>query len=187
MQNGGVSAESERSRARPGAPERASSGVPGETAERRDEPRDVPERPPDLLAGRSYEHWLLLAGGLASPLVLLGMRLFFEPDPRGHGTHEQLGLRPCWTMEAFEVPCPGCGVTTATTLAVRGRLLESLETQPLGVVMIALGLVTTVWSVRGHARGRDLWRDELRGPRAWRVGGALLVLMTLAWIWKLAS
>ena len=73
-------------------------------------------------ATRSKEHWIVLAlawlalGGA----FLLGR--FLEPDPRGFGTHEQLGFRACLPVELWNVPCPGCGVTTAVTLAVHGEL-----------------------------------------------------------------
>ena len=134
---------------------------------------------------RSKEHWIVLAlawlalGGA----LLVGMVL--EPDPRGFGTHEQLGFRACLPVALWNVPCPGCGVTTAVTLAVHGDLARSLRTQPFGVVVLAgLGAFATACSVAG-ARGRDVWR-ELR-ERNWRVlGWTLASLALVAWIYKIA-
>ncbi len=47
---------------------------------------------------------MLVAGGplLLALLALLGLAL--EPDPRGHGTHERLGLQPCLPMERWALP-----------------------------------------------------------------------------------
>ena len=122
---------------------------------------------------------------LIAPLALLALGLFLEPDPRGWGTHEQLGFRPCWPMTHWNVPCPGCGVTTAVALAAHGRPLASLRTQPFGLVLFALSIASAGWAIAGHARGRDLYAalPGLPWSSLWRVLGTLALL---AWIYKLA-
>jgi hypothetical protein len=134
---------------------------------------------------RSREHGLVLLVALAAPLLLLGLGLFLEPDARGWGTHEQLGFRPCWPMRQWNLPCPGCGVTTAVTLAAHGRPLASLRTQPFGLVLLAAALAAAVWALVGHGRGRDLWA-ELPGLRWKAFGMGLALLALLAWLYKLA-
>src|SRR5262245_51976245 len=134
---------------------------------------------------RSRGHWGLLAGALALPVALLVLARFLHPDPRGWGTHEQLGFRPCLPMRLWNFPCPGCGVTTSIALAAHGRPLAALYTQPFGLVALATALVGAGWAIVGHARGRDL-QAEL--PRVdWRRWGARLVtLALLAWCYKIA-
>jgi hypothetical protein len=134
---------------------------------------------------RSAEHWVLLAGASAAALVLLAFGLWVEPDPRGYGTHERLGLPPCLPMQLWHVPCPGCGVTTAFALAAHGRVLSSLANQPLGCV-IALSIpLTLVWAWSVHVRGRDL-RSELGRLRTWPLAILLVLLGLAAWVYKLA-
>jgi len=115
--------------------------------------------------------------------VVLGV--FVPPDPRGYGTHEMLGMRPCMPMELWNVPCPGCGVTTSVTHAATGDLLGSLRVQPFGFLLV-VGLVAFVlWAWIGHFRGRDLW-DRLQEFRWSRWASILGALMALAWIYKTA-
>ncbi len=136
-------------------------------------------------AARSPEHWLCFALGLAFPLGLVAARVFLDPDPRGFGTHEQLGLWPCRSMALFGIPCPGCGVTTSVALAVRGRFLDSLATQPFGTLAVLLGLSFSIWSIVRHLEGRDLHvllRRERLTP-GWIALGAAL---GLSWVYKLA-
>jgi hypothetical protein len=127
---------------------------------------------------------LLGASVLCAALWALASAL--EPDPRGYGTHEQLGFRPCYPLAHWNVPCPACGVTTALGLFVRGRLLESLRAQPLGAVLAVALVAFTAWSWSAHRRGRDLALELPRLP--WRrFGKALALLAALAWLYKLFS
>ncbi len=135
---------------------------------------------------RSKEHWVVLGLAWLALAVALAAGFVLEPDPRGWGTHEQLGMGPCLPMELWNVPCPGCGVTTAVALALHGDPGGSLRTQPFGlVVLLGLGAFTA-WASAAGLRRRDLWR-ELHAWN-WRVlGTALVVVALLAWIYKLAA
>ena len=127
----------------------------------------------------------MLVPCLTAPLGLVAIGLALHPDPRGYGTHEQLGFKPCLPMELWHVPCPGCGVTTAVTLAVRGAPLASLRTQPFGLVTIAIALAAAVWALVHHARGRDLYLEFQRLP--WKKLGTRVVgVLLLCWAYKLA-
>ena len=127
----------------------------------------------------------MLVLALLAPLGLLILGLALWPDPRGYGTHEQLGFRPCLPMRLWNVPCPGCGVTTAVSLAVRGEPLQALRTQPFGLVTIAVGLGSASWALIGHLRGRDLYAEL--GRIAWKGWSSVLLALGLfSWIYKLA-
>ena len=122
---------------------------------------------------------------LGAPILLFALGRWLEPDPRGWGTHEQLGLKPCFPMRHWNIPCPGCGVTTAVALAAHGAPLASLRTQPFGVVVIATALIAALWAITGHARGRDLHAElALVHWRRWRTW--IVTLGLLAWAYKLA-
>jgi hypothetical protein len=139
-----------------------------------------PQRP-----RRSREHALVLAAGLAAPLLLVALGRFLSPDPRGWGTHEQLGFQACLPMRAWGFPCPGCGVTTSIALAAHGRPLAGLRTQPFGSIALAATFGAALWAIAGHARGRDL-RAELARVAWRRWGRVLATLALLAWIYKIA-
>ena len=74
----------------------------------------------------------LLVLVLSLAAVLVGLKL--TPDPRGYGTHEQLGSAPCGFLLVTGYPCPTCGMTTAFCHAVRGRWLAAVRVQPAGFV-----------------------------------------------------
>ena len=134
---------------------------------------------------RSFEHWLVMLVPLAGLALIAIFAFVVEPDARGFGTHEKLGLPSCKMMDWFGVPCPGCGVTTSVALASRGRFLESIRNQPFGLVVVLGILVATVWAIRGHARGRNLYEDLVAiRIKPWAIG--LGSALAAAWIYKLA-
>ena len=134
---------------------------------------------------RSAEHWIVLVGSWIAVLGLAGFGLALHPDPRGYGTHEQLGFQPCLPLRLWNVPCPGCGVTTAVTLAVRGQPLASLRAQPLGLVVVAVVLAFALWATARQRAGADLWREFRALP--WRRAGLGLGAFALAaWAYKIA-
>src|SRR5262245_5512911 len=135
--------------------------------------------------GRSPDQWGVLLGALALPAALFVLGRMLEPDPRGWGTHEQLGFRPCFPMRVWNFPCPGCGVTTSIALAAHGQPLAALRTQPFGLVVLATALVIAVRALAGHVRGQDLWAELARIE--WKRSGKILATLgLLAWCYKIA-
>ena len=55
-----------------------------------------------------------------------------NPDPRGYGTHEMLGLAACSWPEELGMPCPTCGVTTAAAHLVHLSPWRAFVVQPFG-------------------------------------------------------
>jgi len=127
----------------------------------------------------------VLAILLLATLAIVLLAFLTEPDPRGFGTHEQLGLAPCGMFAVTGVPCPGCGVTTAVVLAARGRVVASALTQPLGL-LLALGVpLLTLWALWMNARGVDCYRQLERHRSRWVRLGLLLALC--AWGFKVVQ
>ena len=124
---------------------------------------------------------LILLGCLA----ILGLAAWLKPDPRGYGTHTQLGTGPCGALIMTGYPCPTCGMTTAFAHTVRGQWLRAFWVQPAG---FALGLGTialagiTGWTVLS---GR--WpRRRVRFITPYRLFLGLLVLLLASWAFKIA-
>jgi len=132
---------------------------------------------------RSAEHYVLLALSPLGPLGLAFLGWWLQPDPRGYGTHEALGLAPCLPMKLWGVPCPGCGVTTAATLAAHGQVWASFKTQPFGLLLVVGALAFALWAPLAHWRGRDLWADLARVDMR-RIGPLLAAVFVGAWIYK---
>jgi hypothetical protein len=119
-------------------------------------------------------------------LLLLGTGASLDPDPKGHSTHEQLGLTPCPFLIATGKPCITCGMTTSVSLAARGQPIRSFLSQPFGA-LIALGAAVGFWGgLHVAAFGSRLGRvaEPLLRPRTlWVMAG----LATLAWVYKIVT
>jgi hypothetical protein len=124
--------------------------------------------------------------GLPASAVLLIAR-WLDPDPRGFGTHTQLGLGACTLMQATGYPCPMCGMTTTFALLAEGRLPEAIQNQPFGLVLFAatalaaaLGLADLGVARGAIERGMALLSRWERAA-AWGLLGGL----ALGWIYKI--
>jgi hypothetical protein len=134
---------------------------------------------------RSQEHWILLVGSIGALAIFVVLALFVHPDPRGFGTHEQLGLPACRMIDWTGIPCPGCGVTTSIALFTHGCFLESLHNQPLGFLVALAIPLCAAWAITGHLLGRDLARDLAVLPLKPAII-AIGVTIVLPWLYKIA-
>ena len=125
----------------------------------------------------------VLAAAGALGLLLLGLCL--TPDPRGLGTHEQLGLPPCATQWLFGIPCPFCGMTTAFSLVSRGRLVDGFVTQPAGAMLAVAcagaGLASMAGAVSGYWPASRFRLAE----RRWAIAAGGFILAA-AWLYRIA-
>jgi len=119
---------------------------------------------------------LFAAAGLAG---LLGLARTLVPDPRGYGTHLQLGLRPCSFVTMTGRLCPTCGMTTAFAWFTRGRVDQSWGANPAGCVLALLSIPLMAWFVVSAVR------DESVGFRS--VSGPMMGLLTAVVVFSLAS
>ena len=89
-------------------------------------------------------------------LLLIGWSLFLiggfcvavriQPDPRGFGSHQQLGFSPCVIRNQLSIPCPSCGMTTSFSHFVRGQLRQSAQANTSGLVLALVCLAMIPWS-----------------------------------------
>ncbi len=85
-----------------------------------------------------------------------------EPDPRGFGTHEQLGFPSCQMLSLTGVPCPFCGMTTALAHIVRGRVLDAFSTHPAGTILFLSGVCGVFGALASEHRRRVWWSSFAR-------------------------
>lgn len=135
---------------------------------------------------RSWDHWALLAGALLAGAVLLLARFYLQPDTRGYGTHQQLGMQPCLSMEVLDLPCPGCGVTTSVTLAAHGEFWASIVNQPFGFFTALVLLFLPLWALVIHFRGGHL-TQATKSLLTRKVVVPTALFMALAWAYKIGS
>ncbi len=126
---------------------------------------------PGAAAGHSWRDRLLVA----SPVLLGGFLLLVRP---GAG-----GMTLCPFALATGMACPGCGMTRAASLLIRGDIDGALTFHPL-VLLIAVQLaVGWVWFM--------LRRSGKVGPMSPRVLNALLIgtgiILIVVWALRWAN
>jgi hypothetical protein len=83
--------------------------------------------------------------------------LWLDPDPRGYGTHQRLGLPPCTFRVLYHLPCPSCGMTTSFSHFIRGQFTASARSNAAGLLLASICAVQIPWCLWSAVRGR-LWR-----------------------------
>lgn len=124
--------------------------------------------------------WAAVAGACSAVLVIAAC---LKPDGRGYGTHEALGLGPCSTVLVTGLPCPTCGMTTAFSNAVRGRLLTAFIAQPAGLIFFLATVAIMVYGLHVSIRG---WTYFINWDQiAVRVMMVLGLLIVAGWGFKI--
>jgi hypothetical protein len=128
---------------------------------------------------------LLAACGLAA-IVLLVTAQRLTPDPRGLGTHEQLGLSACGFTRLTGWRCPTCGMTTSWSHAARGDVGSALAASGGGTILFAIALLAAPWALASAIAGRWLIQRPTT-PVLLGIGGAWLAVTVLDWVRRLAA
>jgi hypothetical protein len=127
--------------------------------------------------------------GIAVAIILIAaamvvLLLMLQPDPRGVGTHEQLGMAPCgWAQGPEGIPCPTCGVTTAACQLVHLHPIEAVITQPFGAALALAGLLLAGAAVFCLARQKSFLDLITWLPYGTIVVG-FTVLLLASWLYK---
>jgi Protein of unknown function (DUF2752) len=115
---------------------------------------------------------------------VFGVARRLEPDPRGFGTHTQLGLYPCMFAQVTGRPCPTCGMTTSFAWFARGRFDRSWRANPAGSLLAPTCVALILWLLAGAARGRPVGSRLLEPPLVGLVV-ATVALSLLSWTIRL--
>ncbi len=148
-------------------------------------PQATTARPLDAPANSRFRTRLIagliaLGGG-----GVLALAMTLEPDPRGFGTHEGLGLLPCGMILTSGIPCPTCGMTTAFALLMNGRPVAAFVAQPAGAAMCLATIgafFVSGWCLVAGRTPRVRW-ERINAFR-WMIGFG--VVLTGGWAFKIA-
>jgi uncharacterized protein DUF2752 len=150
--------------------------------------RPAEESPPPLSVWRWERvppgQRLILFLNAGAVVLIYAIAVWLTPDPRGVGTHEQLGLPPCQTLALFGFPCPFCGMTTAFTHMARGQVWEAVRVQPAGALGFIGGGAFLIGCVVFALTGR--WPAGVAAfPYRKPTWIAVLTLLAVAWTYKI--
>jgi hypothetical protein len=124
----------------------------------------------------------LIAAAALGGLLVLARKL--EPDPRGFGTHTQLGLRPCTFLTVTGRLCPTCGMTTAFAWFARGRVDRSWQANPAGCVYALLSIPLMAWLAASAIGDEPVGFQRLSAPLA-GLFAAAVTLGLASWLIRL--
>jgi hypothetical protein len=118
--------------------------------------------------------------------LVVGAGVSLRPDPRGHGTHEQLGLPPCLTASVFGYPCPLCGFTTALANMARLRVGDALFACPFGALVFVGACAVLAWTLVALGTRRPPTRvfAVLKSPWCW---GGLVAAYFGSWAFNILA
>jgi len=125
----------------------------------------------------SLGYRLVLAGTGALGLALLITAGMLRPDPRGYGTHEQLGLSKCWFQQTTGHVCPMCGATTAWAYAVRGDVVRAASVHLAGTLLCAAVAISAPWLFASSVAGRWIVGRPALEPVLWAAAIWFLVVV----------
>ena len=139
---------------------------------------------------RFHFHRLERQSRLVSMAIAIGIGVLFavavclQPDGKGYGTHQQLGLPECQFLKMTGWKCPQCGMTTSFAYTVRGQAVQAWNANPCGPILaIALAVIFPWCLVAGFA-GRSLLIRHPGIVIAWMTGMYFLVT-TAFWLVRL--
>ncbi len=121
--------------------------------------------------------WVALAWVAALVLMIAA---WLEPSPTGMGTHQQLGLLPCGMLFFWQIPCPGCGLTTAFAHLVRGEWQTALQLNTLALPLFLATCASVPFGLVAAWRAWS-WRGVLQSPYVSRLILLLVGVRMLTW------
>ena len=98
-------------------------------------------------------------------------------------------FRVCIIKNVTGYPCPSCGTTRAVTLLLKGRFIESLVLNPIGIVVTIIMIIFPIWILIDIIFKKEtfyFWYKKAEGTirKPW-LASILIVLVLLNWIWNL--
>jgi Protein of unknown function (DUF2752) len=103
------------------------------------------------------------------------------PTIMAHDGHHGI---PCPLRTLTSVPCPFCGLTTATVAMAHGQWLTAVKTSPLACLVAILAAVTAPLLVARNAGVASLPRPASDRARR-RITRGAYVLVALSWLFQL--
>ena len=98
-------------------------------------------------------------------------------------------FRVCIIKNVTDYPCPSCGTTRAVTLLLKGRFIESLVLNPIGIVVAIIMIIFPTWILIDIIFKKEtfyFWYKKAEGTirKPW-LASILIVLVLLNWIWNI--
>ncbi|MEZ6031621.1 MAG: DUF2752 domain-containing protein [Planctomycetaceae bacterium] len=116
-------------------------------------------------------------------VVVFGIAGWLTPDPRGFGTHQQLGMPACSFQLITGIQCPHCGLTTSFSWFIRGQFEKSMRANPAGLILAIVSVGILIWIIVVNICGAFVitkapGRDAMFGFGIW------VLLSIVIWVFR---
>ncbi|MGV9004729.1 DUF2752 domain-containing protein [Flavobacterium sp.] len=95
----------------------------------------------------------------------------------------------CLIKNATGYPCPSCGTTRAVVLLSKGKVAQSIQQNPFGLLVGLCMLVLPLWigfdALKNKSTFHDFYLKTESVVRRPKVALLLVLLVILNWIWNL--
>lgn len=109
-----------------------------------------------------------------------------QPDARGFGTHESLGIEPCSYLRATGEPCISCGMTTAFAHTIRFQWWRAFLASPAGLLLCLLAILTPGYLIHSQIFAVPALRI-FAGRRLYWILPISAVILGASWLFKIQS
>lgn len=118
--------------------------------------------------------------------VVMGIAVWLTPDPKGFGTHQQLGMPPCTFRTVTGLNCPHCGLTTSFSWFVRGQWQRAGRANPAGLVLATATVLIWPWLLLVSTKG--VWLGVKKPGLIFLISTSGWLLLSLGiWIFRLTK
>jgi hypothetical protein len=95
----------------------------------------------------------------------------------------------CMFKHVMHIPCPSCGTTRSILSLSKGDFSGSLHWNPIGLILIALMIISPIWIVydlviQNDSLFRFYHQAELFLKRTWVAIPAILLVLA-NWVWNI--
>jgi len=95
----------------------------------------------------------------------------------------------CIIKSVTNIPCPSCGSTRAIIKLLQGNLLESLYTNPFGIIILTIMLVLPLWILFDLSTKKQSLYDFYFQAESYLkrriIAIPLITLVIMNWIWNI--
>ena len=125
--------------------------------------------------------------GFCTTGLILGLAIYLSPNPKGFGTHQQLGLQQCGFITFWGIPCMMCGMTTSFAHYAHFEIAKGFVNQPFSLVLflgtLQIFIVSCVELISPSNRLDVMW-DKLTQMRV-PISVGFFFVMIFSWFYKI--
>ncbi len=83
------------------------------------------------------------------------------------------------------MPCPACGTIRATIYLLKGDIIKSIITNPLGILVLIISFVTPIWIFSDSYLKRETFWNFLHKKRSNYLILIAIIITLLNWFWNI--